>query len=50
VVAALEQLYVLEALDDTGSLSSLGKQMSYFPVEPTFAKVLLQSTVYSLSN
>jgi HrpA-like RNA helicase len=45
VVGALEQLYALEALDETGSLTSLGKQMSHFPVDPTFAKVLIQSKV-----
>jgi HrpA-like RNA helicase len=45
VVGALEQLYALEALDETGSLTPLGRQMSHFPVDPTFAKVLIQSKV-----
>jgi HrpA-like RNA helicase len=43
LLGALEQLYALGALNDQGKISSLGRQMSLFPVEPTFAKVLIQS-------
>jgi HrpA-like RNA helicase len=43
VVGALEQLYALEALDDEGNLTKTGRQMSLFPVEPTLAKILIQS-------
>jgi HrpA-like RNA helicase len=35
----------LEALDATGKLTAIGRQMSFFPVEPSFAKVLLSSKV-----
>jgi HrpA-like RNA helicase len=50
VIGALEQLYALEALDDKGKLTPLGKQMSYFPVDPTLAKVLIQSKVIPYFN
>jgi HrpA-like RNA helicase len=45
VIGALENLYALEALNDEGKLTPLGKQMSYFPVEPALAKILIQSKV-----
>lgn len=43
LVGALEQLYALGALSDQGNLTSLGRKMSLFPVEPSFAKILIQS-------
>ncbi|KAJ3354224.1 putative ATP-dependent RNA helicase dhx33 [Kappamyces sp. JEL0680] len=43
LVGALEQLYALGALDDKGLLTPAGRQMSLFPVDPTFSKVLIQS-------
>jgi HrpA-like RNA helicase len=45
VIGALEQLYALGALDDTGKITKLGRSMSLFPVDPTFAKVLIQSKI-----
>ena len=45
LLGALEQLYALGALNDEGNISPLGRQMSLFPVEPTFAKVLIQSKI-----
>ena len=45
VKKALEQLYSLNALDNSGKITSLGKRMAKFPLEPTFAKVLLASEV-----
>ena len=41
IVAALEQLYNLGALDATGALSEDGRLMSRLPLEPTHAKALL---------
>ncbi|KAJ3324624.1 putative ATP-dependent RNA helicase dhx33 [Boothiomyces sp. JEL0866] len=43
MVGALEQLFALGALNDKGELTEIGKQMSWFPTDPTFAKVIIQS-------
>lgn len=43
LVAALEELYALTALNSEGQLSALGKKMSIFPLSPPFARVLLAS-------
>ena len=40
---ALEQLYALEALDNTGSITKIGKNLALFPLDPTFAKIILHS-------
>ncbi|KAJ2548299.1 ATP-dependent RNA helicase [Coemansia sp. RSA 1933] len=40
---ALLELYALEALDDKGSLTTLGRWMSEFPLEPTYSKVIYAS-------
>jgi len=45
LLRSLEHLYALEALDDQGNLTDIGKQMAAFPVDPPYAKVLLQSAV-----
>ena len=45
---ALKQLYYLEAIDKHGVLTSLGKELSKFPLEPTYGKALLASErIYS---
>jgi len=41
LVAALEHLYVLGALDDEGLLTRLGRRMAEFPMSPALAKMLL---------
>ncbi|KAG2218383.1 hypothetical protein INT45_013334 [Circinella minor] len=46
LVRALEELYALGAIDDTGKLSPLGRKMSEFPLDPAFSKVLIQSVDY----
>ncbi|KAJ3272638.1 putative ATP-dependent RNA helicase dhx33 [Terramyces sp. JEL0728] len=38
LVGALEQLFALGALNDQGELTDIGRQMSWFPTDPTFAK------------
>ncbi|KAL6950918.1 hypothetical protein ACO0QE_000200 [Hanseniaspora vineae] len=43
MVYALEELYHLEALDDAGQLTPLGKKMSQFPMEPLLSRTLLAS-------
>ncbi|RHZ71110.1 hypothetical protein Glove_262g16 [Diversispora epigaea] len=40
---AMEQLFILNALDNQGKISDLGKRMAEFPLEPTFARVLIAS-------
>ncbi|EZG82239.1 putative ATP-dependent RNA helicase [Gregarina niphandrodes] len=41
LIQALETLYELKALDDDGYLTTLGKRMAEFPMEPQMAKTLL---------
>ncbi|KAF9924796.1 putative ATP-dependent RNA helicase dhr2 [Linnemannia zychae] len=43
LLRSLEHLYALEALDDEGKLTDIGIKMASFPVDPPYAKVLLQS-------
>ena len=37
------QLWVLAALDDTGGLTPLGRQMIEFPLDPPLSKMLIVS-------
>ena len=34
LIAAMESLYTLSALDDEGLLTKLGRMMAEFPIEP----------------
>jgi pre-mRNA-splicing factor ATP-dependent RNA helicase DHX38/PRP16 len=43
LVASLEQLWILGALSDTGSLTELGTQMVEFPLDPPLSKMVLAS-------
>lgn len=43
LVKALEQLYSLGALDNTGAITSLGKMMAKLPLSPNPAKVLISA-------
>lgn len=43
LIQALEQLYALQALDDEGLLTRLGRKMAEFPLEPQLSKMLIQS-------
>ncbi|KAF9978885.1 putative ATP-dependent RNA helicase dhr2 [Actinomortierella ambigua] len=43
LLKSMEQLYALGALDDKGDLTEMGRKMAGFPVDPPYAKVLLQS-------
>ena len=42
-VSALEQLYNLQALDEEGLLTRLGRKMAEFPLEPPMSKMLIAS-------
>jgi len=50
LMRALELLNYLGALDDEGDLTVLGDQMSDFPVDPQWAKMLIVSPDYGCSN
>jgi ATP-dependent RNA helicase DHX8/PRP22 len=43
LITALEQLYALQALDDEGLLTRLGRKMAEFPLEPPLSKMLIES-------
>ena len=40
---ALKQLYLLGAIDELGKITPLGEKMSYFPLSPSLARVLVSS-------
>ena len=42
LVRGLEQLFALGALDGAGRLTELGSQMAQLPLEPSYAKALMQ--------
>nr|KAJ3423303.1 Splicing factor 3B subunit 3 [Polyrhizophydium stewartii] len=50
LVGALETLYALGALANDGSLTELGRKMAMFPLEPTFARVLIQSKQFKCTK
>ncbi|KAL2919200.1 DEAH-box ATP-dependent RNA helicase prp22 [Polyrhizophydium stewartii] len=50
LVAALELLYQLGALDNEGLLTRLGRKMSQFPMDPAMSKTLLISTELGCSE
>lgn len=43
ILSALKNLFHLNALDANGHLTILGRKMSFLPLEPSLAKVLLAS-------
>lgn len=47
---ALKQLFLLKAIDKDAGLTDLGREMNKFPLEPTYAKVMLGSHFYSCSE
>lgn len=51
LVASLELLYALGAIDDSGQLTRpLGEQMSELPIHPTLSKMLLSSGQFGCSK
>lgn len=50
LVAAMEQLYNLGALDEEGLLTKIGRRMAEFPLEPQLSKMLLTSVDLSCSE
>ncbi|KAK8885716.1 ATP-dependent RNA helicase dhx8 [Tritrichomonas musculus] len=43
IIDALEQLYALEAVDDEGHLTTIGRKMAQFPLNPQLSKMLIAS-------
>ncbi|KXS09372.1 hypothetical protein M427DRAFT_39076 [Gonapodya prolifera JEL478] len=50
MVAAMEGLYQLGALDEEGLLTRLGRKMAEFPLEPPLAKMLIMSVDLGCSD
>lgn len=50
LITALEKLYALEALDEEGLLTRLGRKMAEFPLEPQLSKMLLTSVKLDCSE
>ncbi|KAF8584942.1 P-loop containing nucleoside triphosphate hydrolase protein [Ramaria rubella] len=49
ILNSMYQLWVLGALDNIGNLTPVGRKMSEFPMEPSMAKMLIQSVEYKCS-
>ncbi|XP_051148923.1 probable pre-mRNA-splicing factor ATP-dependent RNA helicase DEAH4 isoform X2 [Andrographis paniculata] len=43
---ALKQLYLIHAIDDDGSITSLGRTMAELPLEPSLSRTLLEANEY----
>ena len=50
MLAALEELYCLAALDDEGLLTRVGRQMADFPMDPSLSKALIKSVELQCSE
>mgnify|MGYP004710742221 FL=1 len=49
ILKALEELYILEALDEDGLLTEVGRLMAHFPMEPKLSKTLIKSFEFGCS-
>ena len=50
ILSSMYQLWVLGALDNTGELTDLGKQMVEFPLDPALSKLLIVSSEMGCSE
>ncbi|EGW31161.1 uncharacterized protein SPAPADRAFT_68356 [Spathaspora passalidarum NRRL Y-27907] len=50
MLVALQDLYTLDALDEEGYLTQLGKKMADFPMEPALAKTLIKSVEFECTE
>eukprot|EP01156_Anaeramoeba_ignava_P018780 Anaeramoba_ignava/a92940_108.p1 GENE.a92940_108~~a92940_108.p1 ORF type:complete len:795 (-),score=220.25 a92940_108:34-2418(-) len=50
LVSAMEQLYMLGALDEEGLLTKLGRQMAEFPLDPPLSKMLISSVSFGCAE
>ncbi len=47
---SMYQLWILGALDNTGSLTQLGRQMVEFPLDPALSQMLITSVAMGCSS
>ena len=47
---SMYQLWILSALDNTGSLTDLGRQMVEFPLDPALSKTIIVSSSMGCSE
>jgi len=50
ILNSMYQLWMLEALDNTGGLTQLGRKMVEFPLDPPLSKILIMSERFGCSN
>ena len=50
VLRALETLYALGAVDEAGGLTPFGEKVSFFPLDPEMATVLLRSAAHGCAR
>eukprot|EP00127_Corallochytrium_limacisporum_P000349 Clim_evm44s11 gene=Clim_evmTU44s11 len=50
LIAAMDTLHCLGALDEDGLLTRLGRRMAEFPLDPPLSKMLIQSTEFGCSE
>lgn len=50
LIRALEQLYALSALSDTGELTKIGRRMAEFPLDPMLSKTVIVSEKYRCTS
>ncbi|SNX86271.1 probable PRP16 - RNA-dependent ATPase [Melanopsichium pennsylvanicum] len=49
ILSSMYQLWVLGALNNVGELTTLGRKMGEFPMEPSLSKMLIESVGYGCS-
>ena len=50
IVAGLRMLYLFGALDADGEITSIGRDMALFPLEPALSRMLLASVLHSCAD
>jgi pre-mRNA-splicing factor ATP-dependent RNA helicase DHX38/PRP16 len=50
ILNSMYQLWMLEALNNTGGLTQLGRKMVEFPLDPPLSKILIMSERFGCSN
>jgi len=50
IVNSMYQLWVLGALDDTGDLTKLGKDMGKYPLDPALSKMLITANILNCTD
>ena len=49
-MGALENLYILGALEENGQISKLGQKMASFPLDPIYSRILIESELHGVVN